>query len=88
MNLPQENGYTIYSKQDCTFCIKAKKLLDDDKHTYTTIYCDDILLNKRIEFLNFMAQYTSQKTFPFIFYNETFIGGYQELLEHLTFQEM
>lgn len=88
MNLPQEKGYTIYTKYDCSYCLKAKKLLDDDKFTYTTIYCDDILSNNRIEFLNFMSQYTEQKTFPFIFYNGTFIGGYTELLEHLTFQDM
>lgn len=88
MNLPQENGYTIYSKQDCMFCIKAKKLLDVDKYTYTTIHCDELLLNNRVEFLNFMSKFTSQKTFPFIFHNGQFVGGYQELLEHLTFQDM
>jgi len=88
MNLPQENGYTLYTKQDCTYCTKAKKLLDNDEVTYTTINCDEILLKNRIEFLTMMGEYTDQKTFPYVFYNGQFIGGYQELLQHLTFQDM
>jgi glutaredoxin len=87
MNVPQENGYTIYTKQDCSFCLKAKRLLDDDKYTYTTIHCDELLSKNRIEFLTFMSNYTDQKSFPFIFHNGEFIGGYTELLHHLTFMD-
>jgi glutaredoxin len=88
MNLPQENGYTIYTKQECLNCNKAKKLLDNDEVTYTTINCDDLLLKNRVGFINMMSSYTNQKTFPYVFYNGVFIGGYNELLHHLTFQDM
>lgn len=87
MNPPQEHGYTIYTKKDCSFCDKSKKLLDDEKYTYSIFHCDDILVKNRIDFLTFMSTYTTQKTFPYIFYNGEFIGGYQELLQHLTFME-
>ncbi len=88
MNLPQEKGYTMYTKQDCSFCIKAKKLLDNDEVKYTIFYCDDILVKNRVDFLTMMSTYTTQKTFPFIFHDGVFIGGYNELLQHLTFQDM
>jgi glutaredoxin len=88
MNLPQEKGYTIYTKQNCVSCDKAKKILDNDEVAYTTIHCDEILIKNRIEFLNVMSTYTTQKTFPYVFYDGIFIGGYNELLQHLTFQDM
>lgn len=88
MNLPQEKGYTIYTKKDCLNCNKAKKILDNDEVTYTTINCDDLIIKNRFEFLTMMNNYTSQKTFPFVFHNGNFIGGYNELLQHLTFNDM
>ncbi len=85
--LPYQTGFTIYSKNDCPYCIKAKKVLDNDNLKYLIIYCDQYLIENRHSFIEFMSQYTNQKTFPYIFYNGTFIGGFTELVQHLTFME-
>ena len=64
----------IYSKEKCSFCIEAKKLLDEEDIPYTD---KDITWDK--EQYEKLRTATGQLTVPFIFINEMFIGGYQEL---------
>jgi glutaredoxin 3 len=64
----------IYGKEKCSFCIEAKKLLDNKDIPYIDI---DITFDK--ERYAKLCNETGQLTVPFIFINEVFIGGYQEL---------
>lgn len=80
---PSKSGYTIYSKMSCSYCEKAKKLLADDD--LTIFNCDQYLENDKELFLEFIKKITNKdhRTFPIIFINSSFLGGYGELLIHL-----
>jgi len=80
---PNENGFTVYTKTGCSYCIKAKILLSNYRHSSTTtiIECDEYIDSSRNDFLEFIKIQTGieYKTFPIIFHNGKFIGGYTEL---------
>lgn len=84
---PSETGYTIYTKEGCSYCIKAKILLSN--HTETSniklIECDDYLTISRNDFLEFIKDQCGieYKTFPIIFYNGKLIGGFTELTKYI-----
>lgn len=82
--LPNSNTYTIYSKSDCSFCKKAKQLLSNVEPKPLIIECNDYLLQNRKEFLDFIFTCAGReyKTFPMVFHNGTFIGGFTELKEY------
>ena len=76
---PLKKGYTIYTKTGCAYCTLAKQLLTSSKHM---IYlCDDLYIEDKDAFFNSMQEYTkrSHKTFPLIFNNGEFMGGYSEV---------
>lgn len=64
----------IYSKEGCIYCINAKKLLDKKQIKYKLIE----LSNNRDLHLKLASQ-TGQNTVPYIFINNDFIGGFQDL---------
>ena len=78
--LPNSNGYTIYSKSGCPFCTKVKKLLVDVMPAALIIDCDEYLITDKEDFLEFIKQMAGKKhkTFPMIFHNGDFIGGFTE----------
>lgn len=81
---PSESGYTIYTKLNCNYCVKTKNLLSDNN---ITIYeCDDYLENNKEEFLEFIKNLANKthRTFPIIFKNSNYIGGYGDLLNLLS----
>jgi glutaredoxin 3 len=80
---PSENGYTIYTKSGCPYCDKAKALLNIDNPII--INCDEMLVDKKEEFLQFIKELTQKnhRTFPMVFKDSTFIGGYSDLLNFL-----
>lgn len=67
---------TIYTKQNCIYCIEAKKLLYDQNIIFNDI---DLTFNKELHIQ--LIEETSQRTVPYIFINVNFICGYQDLLE-------
>ena len=79
---PSESGFTIYSKSGCSNCIKVKKLLNDKNLKFNLINSDEYLIEDKDFFLNFIKQITNTevKTFPIIFYDKEFIGGYSETI--------
>lgn len=83
IKLPNEIGFTIYSKSGCKNCSLAKNLLINKKHNFFLINCDDYLIDYKNEFLNFMEKIINKpyKLFPMIFYDGKFLGGYKELEE-------
>jgi glutaredoxin len=74
---PEESGYTIYSKSSCKYCNLAKKILP---HA-VFFQCDKWLEKDREEFIKQMDKLTKNehRTFPMIFKDGIFIGGYNEI---------
>jgi len=77
--------FIIYTKSGCPNCDKAKKLLEKEE---TVIFnCDQMLKNNRDEFIKSMELKTRRpfKTFPVIFINDDYLGGYEDLTSYLIF---
>jgi glutaredoxin len=68
---------TIYGKTQCTYCDKAKALLNSKGIEY--LYID---LMQDAEALAFIRS-TGARTVPQIFNGETLIGGFDNLVEWL-----
>lgn len=83
---PQKGTITIYSKSGCIMCTKVKNLLNDKKLDHEVIDCDEFILENKEEFLEFIKLTIGKeyKMFPMVFYNQQFIGGYNETLQYLT----
>ena len=70
--------YTIYSKQNCSFCMQAKQLLEMEQLqfeylTLGTHYNLDVL----------MTLAPNAKSFPQVFKDGVLVGGYSDLVEYL-----
>jgi len=80
---PIESGFTIYSKSGCSNCTKVKALLNDKNLLLKAIDCDEYILEDKESFLSFITSLSNKevKTFPIIFYDGKFIGGYNETKE-------
>ena len=92
--IPNENGFTIYSKSGCPNCSKTKTILKEKKIFFNVIDCDDYLIEDKLAFLEFIAKIANQeyKTFPIVFNDNKFIGGYNETKQiidklFITFEE-
>ena len=82
MNIPRptHNSYTIYIKSGCVYCANAKALLQNERPQPLVVNCDDYLAYNKQAFLNQMQVFIGYeyRTFPMIFKNGEFIGGYTE----------
>jgi len=78
---PLNEGYTVYSKSGCINCTKIKKLLLEKNIFFLDVQCDEFLLEDKEQFLLFINEKAQKecKTFPMIFYNGEFVGGYNEV---------
>jgi glutaredoxin len=58
----------------------VKELLKDLKPEPFYINCDNVLSNKKEEFLDFIKRKAGKehRTFPIVFYNGSFVGGFTE----------
>ncbi len=74
-------GFTIYSKSGCINCNKVKALLKEKKWNFSEINFDEYVLNDKNNFLLFIKNKanTEIKTFPIVFYDNKFIGGFAEV---------
>jgi len=82
---PQSSGYTIYSKNNCPYSTKAKQLLT----AAHIVECDVFLTaEKKPEFLRQMDAFTGlqYRTFPMVFYDGEFVGGFTEAKVHFEKQ--
>ncbi len=78
---PIEYGYTIYIKSGCIFCEKVKQLLNNIYPQPKYIDCDSFIVFNKNRFLNFIKSLSGgieHKTFPIVFLNKYYIGGYSE----------
>lgn len=76
--------YIVYTKSNCGYCDKVKELLKNVKPQPQIILCDEYLLNEKSKehFLNDMTLKIGwqHRTFPMVFFNNKFIGGYEQTL--------
>ena len=77
---PLKTGFTIYSKSGCSFCTKVKKLLLDKQTFFTDVSCDEYLIEDKEGFLLFIKERANKeyRTFPMVFKDGKFIGGFTE----------
>jgi glutaredoxin len=82
---PSKIGFTIYSKSGCPNCTNVKKLLQENKMEYLLIDCDEYLIEERDKFLEFIVDISKKevKTFPMIFFDDKFVGGFKETKEYI-----
>ena len=74
--------YVIYGIDNCKYCISAKGLLD--KYNFSYEYHD--VTDNKTEFLNNKSSdINNQRTFPVIFKDNIFIGGYTKLQNEIIF---
>lgn len=78
--------YVIYTKTGCENCLKAKALLRGEE--IVAINCDMLLENDRENFVKSMQLKMNKqlKEFPLIFLDDTYLGGYKDLVNHLSFE--
>lgn len=76
-------GFTIYAKASCGYCRRAKEMLPEAR----VVDCDGYLSTDRDTFLKSMDLKTGRtyRTFPMVFHNGTFIGGYEDTKEFKDF---
>jgi glutaredoxin len=81
LNDTDVNTWIVYSKSNCVFCHKVKELLENEP-IITIINCDNWLKHKEKKeiFLDSMKDIIGYeyRTFPMVFLNGKFIGGYTE----------
>ncbi|WP_017443843.1 glutaredoxin 3 [Gayadomonas joobiniege] len=65
---------TMYSKQWCPFCMRAKQLLKDKQVDF-----DEIDIGKHPELRDQMIQLSQRTTVPQVFINEHHVGGWDDL---------
>lgn len=92
---PIVTGFTVYSKSGCHNCTKIKKLLCEQKMFFLEVQCDEYIIEERERFLSFIETKIGKQysTFPIVFYDSKFIGGYLEASEYvnkllLSFEEL
>lgn len=65
----------IYTKQNCSYCVRAKKLLDKKKVKYTEIPVDQ----DETAFRKMLSRSEGRRTVPQIFIDNRAIGGCDDL---------
>jgi len=70
------NNYILYTQPDCSFCTKAKALIEQKGHTYT-----EVVVGKDITKAQLFEMFPEAKTVPIVVLDGQKIGGYQELTE-------
>lgn len=77
---PLEKGFTIYTKRDCSYCTKVKKLLIEKEICFLEIDSSIYLLENKEPFLSFIKEKANKehRTFPMVFKDGQFIGGFTE----------
>eukprot|EP00121_Abeoforma_whisleri_P011545 Awhi_evm1s10650 len=70
---------TVFSKDNCPFCIKAKALLKGEKINFNEINFSQMEDDGKAKLMTALKNYTGQTTVPNIFINDEHIGGSTDL---------
>ena len=71
--------YTVYSKENCGYCVAAIGLLDINSKNYKVIKVGEDITREE-----FLDEYPDVRTMPFILADDEVIGDFKSLQEHLT----
>jgi glutaredoxin len=87
---PIDGEITVYSKSGCINCVKVKTLLKEKGVKFSIINCDEYILEDKAAFLQYINLLVGKeyKTFPMIFLNKTFIGGFNETEQYFSTKEL
>lgn len=69
---------TLYTRENCTFCIKAKELLQKNNIPY-----EEFIIGKDISRNEVIQKFPDRKKLPIILENDKIIGGYDDLAEYI-----
>jgi glutaredoxin 3 len=75
MKITPTDKVVIYSKVPCPYCVAAKKFFEGMGVPFT-----EIDLTGKFEEMAKLKQKTGHMTFPQIFINDKFIGGFDDLM--------
>ena len=81
--------YIIYTISNCSYCNLTKNLLKLTE--YIVINCDALIIDtiQKSEFIKEMnikigyEKFQNKLSFPIIFSNDYYVGGYNELKQHI-----
>jgi len=76
----RRHKWMIFSMDKCSFCRKAKAVLDGKGISYGTVDIDIVMPGKKKMLLNYFKETTGAGTVPRIFLNSSLIGGYDDLM--------
>jgi glutaredoxin 3 len=65
---------TVYTKENCTYCLRAKRLLEGKGVAY-----EEIPVEGRDELRVWLAEASGQKTVPQIFVGDRPLGGFSDV---------
>lgn len=71
--------YTLYTKENCPYCVMAKDLLDMIGEEFVTF---DVTKDGNMDKVNAILGYNI-KTVPQIFHDGKHVGGYTDLQKYL-----
>lgn len=69
----------VWSKEDCSFCVRAKQLLSSNHIKY-----EERVLGKGYSKEELLKNVPNARTVPQIFIDNIYIGGYTELVEFIN----
>ena len=75
------DSYTVITKDNCKWCVLAKKLLKKNKIPFREMTIPEQF--SREEFRTLAEKHDAKPTVPKIFIGARLIGGYEDLLFHL-----
>jgi glutaredoxin 3 len=70
----------IVSKPGCPYCVQAKAFCEEKGIAYVEDVLDPTI-DTYPAARDALVEMTGQKTFPFIFVRDTFVGGYTDFVE-------
>jgi glutaredoxin 3 len=65
---------TVYTKQNCPFCVRAKRLLEKKSVPY-----EEIAVEGRDDLRTWLVEKTGQMTVPQVFAGERSLGGFSDV---------
>jgi len=71
----------VFTKPGCSFCVKAKDLLDSEGLIYSEIVVGE---DGNISKDSFLSLFPETKTLPLIKINDDVVGGYKNLVDWIN----
>jgi glutaredoxin len=71
----------VYTKDNCSYCVKAKQLLSIKNVVYNEVVIGQDILRE-----DFMSLFPDVRTVPFIIIDNVKVGGYEQLREYFDNQ--